>query len=554
MSSATNNQRNSMEEEFQRRMQNAEATPSGDLWNRIDHQLTVQENSQYKRGMLFYRQLAAACVTLLIVAGSMAAFYFSKPTKGPEALTLDSLTTKVPMPEAGQAASITDEAIASAMQQAVQAYEPVKQQPIVAEAVPERPGSVESNLSYTSKPASALGLSRAKAPQVVAPNTFAWYNVAGTNNAFYTSVFSEKSGRSVQSRFPAIQQEFSGKKVTTGFGSVIISSGFMGDDPVQAIEDDFTALSRAVMSRVKALGAEQESMAHRLKAEQELALAGLPENEQNPKSGRWSLGLAYAPSYFEQNIGTSAQSAIPTAFTTLAPPSAMQASTLMAAEAREEYKEEVEPGFSFGIELKTGFKLGKKWRLLSGLGFTQNTARSKSSYVLEQNHNRMGPNGSGSAKTFFVPTLNQTDASSPESLTKTDDYEVQYRYRHLTVPAGIQYEGNLSKDWFWFAGGGVAANILLESSVLASAADVEDVDYSANDKDSPFRKLQWSGNATAGLGKRLSDNISVTVGPEFRSYFDTMLASPEKAMAPQGKPYTMGLNLAVNYDLGAGRR
>lgn len=118
----------------------------------------------------------------------------------------------------------------------------------------------------------------------------------------------------------------------------------------------------------------------------------------------------------------------------------------------------------------------------------------------------------------------------------------------------MQYEGQLSKDWFWFAGGGVAANILLQTSILASASDVNDIDYGVSDDNSPFRKLQWSGNVTAGLGKRLSNNLSVTIGPEFRGYFDTLLSSPEKAHAPQGKPYTMGLNMAVNYDLGPGRR
>lgn len=546
-----------MEKEFQRRMQNAEAPPSADLWNRIDHQLTVQENSQYKRGMLFYRQLAAACVTLLVVAGSVAAIYFSKSAPTPGALTSANLTAEVPLTEANQAASITDDAIAAAMQQAVKAHEPVKQQSVVANSAPERSGSRENSLGYTSNPDLSPKLIPAKATRGISPSTGTWYSVAGANSASYTSVFSDKPGagpnRSAMSRFPAVHEGFSGKTAATGFGSVI-SSGFMGDNLAQAIADDFSVLNRAVVSRIKALDAEQESMAHRSKAEQELVLTGIPEKEQYSKSSKWSLGLAYAPSYFEQNIGTSAQAATPAAFTTLAPPSAMQVSTMMVAEAREEYKEEIEPGFSFGVELKTGFKLGKKWKLLSGLGFTQNTARSKSSYVLEQNQNRIGVKGGANAKTFFVPTLSQRDGNNSANLTKTDDYEVQYRYRHLTVPAGIQYEGKLSKDWFWFAGGGVAANILLESSVLASAAHIEDVEYSANDGDSPFRKLQWSGNVTTGVGKRISDNLSVTVGPEFRSYFDTMLASPEKAMAPQGKPYTMGLNLAVNYDLGAGRR
>ena len=111
----------------------------------------------------------------------------------------------------------------------------------------------------------------------------------------------------------------------------------------------------------------------------------------------------------------------------------------------------------------------------------------------------------------------------------------------------------MGKDWFWYGGAGVAANILLQTTILASASDVSDVEYDVNEN-SPFRKLQWSGNVSAGVGKRLANNISVTLGPEFRSYFTTLLAEPEHTQAPQGRPYTIGVNMAVNYELGSGKK
>jgi hypothetical protein len=147
-----------------------------------------------------------------------------------------------------------------------------------------------------------------------------------------------------------------------------------------------------------------------------------------------------------------------------------------------------------------------------------------------------------------LPSISSGFASDSLHVAKTSEYNVNYRYRHLTIPVGLQYEGNINNDWFWYGGAGVAANILVQTTILASASDVRDVDYDTGEN-SPFRKLQWSGNVSAGVGKRLANNLSVTVGPEFRSYFDTLLANPENALAPQGKPYTMGLNLAVNYEL-----
>lgn len=59
-----------------RRFQDAEAMPDPDVWSRIDHALTMQENARYKKRVLFYRQLAAACFTLFILAGSALLLHF----------------------------------------------------------------------------------------------------------------------------------------------------------------------------------------------------------------------------------------------------------------------------------------------------------------------------------------------------------------------------------------------------------------------------------------------------------------------------------------------
>ncbi len=553
-----------MEEEFQRRMHDAEASPSADLWSRIDHQLTVQENGQYKRGMLFYRQLAAACVTLLIVAGGLAVYYLQGAAPAPLAHVQPGQSAAAAVASAGMAAAtaeerpVTDEAIAAAMQEAVQ--QPVVVRRPAQAAKPKLAKKSASGSAQTgATPATIAGAEEAfvaDAASAVATEPGAWHAVPG---ATYTASFGSNGGKQASQRvlsmFPSAREALTGMPVKAGFSAA--PPAFAATKQAGEAAADFRSLNEAVMHRVKEVQAEQEQMLQRYKAEQALAVAGKTEKEERSGSaGKWSLGMAYTPSYFEQNIGMPTQMMGPSSFKTLMPPSAIQESTAMVEEAREEYEQEVEPGFSFGVEVKAGFKLGKKWKLLSGLGFTQNTARSKSSYVIQQFWNK--PNSeervSPGPTTIFLPSLSSNFASDSLNVTKAEEFNVQYRYRHLTVPVGVQYEGQLSKDWFWFAGGGVAANILLQTSILASASDVNDIDYGVSDDNSPFRKLQWSGNVTAGLGKRLSNNLSVTIGPEFRGYFDTLLSSPEKAHAPQGKPYTMGLNMAVNYDLGPGRR
>ncbi|WP_299755874.1 PorT family protein [uncultured Pontibacter sp.] len=565
MSSATNNKRGGLEDEFRRRMQDAEASPSADLWARIDHSLTVQENGQYKRGMLFYKQLAAACVTLLLVAGGFAAYYFSGPAAAPMAQVQQQNEAIAATPQAvtPHEASTNDKAIAEAMQEAVQ--------PLKLEAA-EQQEPIRASIARAAKSSKTVPEANSMANQVqlevpvvasvtATSDPSAWhslpaakYGAATKNNQASREAMNV---RSMFSRLESMHRAFTDRSVNS---SGFVSAGtpaFAQTAP--EVTDDFRKLNEIVMSRMKQLKAEQDAVQQMYRSEQNaLASAGAIESDhKEAAAGRWSVGMAYAPSYFEQNIGMPTQRMGPvSSFASFAPPTAMQQSARMMDEATEEHKEEVEPGFSFGVEAKAGLKLGKKWKLLSGLGFTQNTARSKSSYVIQQFWRKPGAQKAETpgATTIFVPSLSSNYASDSLSVARTNEFDVTYRYRHLTVPVGVQYEGKMGKDWFWFAGGGVAANILLQTSILASSAEVRDIDYELGDENSPFRKLQWSGNVTAGVGKRLSNNVSVTVGPEYRAYFDTMLSSPEKAQAPQGKPYTMGINMALNYDLGSGRK
>ncbi|OKL38990.1 hypothetical protein A3841_03310 [Pontibacter flavimaris] len=549
-----------MEEEFRHRMQDAEASPSADLWARIDHSLTVQENGQYKRGMLFYRQLAAACITLLLVAGGFAAYYFGGPAVAPVARVGQPSETIAAVQPAAEEAAVSEEAIAAAMQQAVQ--EPAPLEPGASrQSMAKVAKAGKEPVAASIKPAAATNPTAVAATTAATPDPSAWHSVpAGKYHAAaqsYTGGRESINARSMFSRLESMSRAFTERPTGTSGFAAAGAPALAGAS--QEVPEDFRTLNEIVMSRMKQLKAEQEAVQQKYKAEKKaLAAATTADTEQeNTSAGRWSLGMAYAPSYFEQNIGIPSQMMGPmNSFASFAPATAMQQSARMMDEAREEHEEEVEPGFSFGIEAKAGFRLGRKWKLLSGLGFTQNTARSKSSYVIQQFWRKPGTGKTESpgASTIFVPSLSSNFASDSLSVAKTNEFNVLYRYRHLTVPVGVQYEGNLGKDWFWFAGGGVAANILLQTSILASSAEVRDTDYELSDDNSPFRKLQWSGNVTAGVGKRLSNNLSIAIGPEYRGYFDTMLSSPEKAQAPQGKPYTMGINMALNYDLGPGRR
>ncbi|RDV15664.1 PorT family protein [Pontibacter diazotrophicus] len=569
MSSAANDKRGKLEEEFQSRMYDAEASPSQHLWDRIDHELTVQENGAYKQHAGFYRQLAAACITLLLLAGGLGAWYFSSP-----AGTEQPIATVAPATNSGPAATLSAPSEEAEMAGAVAATTtPPKQAerkapaPGATEINPAAPapaalGAIAEASSTTSR--SKTGVTDATAlPQPDAGNdpvaemAAVTLTIAETKTPDAVEEAVEKENPLILSR--SLRQTIAALSATeqqAGNSPALLQQPFAAKGAEAKATDDFRKLNEQVMAHAKRMEEEQKA---RLLAYNEAAASKKDSEKENSKgNSRWSLGMAYAPGYFNQNIGSSGQDmSAASDQMSLMPSSSSSASisSLYMDEAREEYAENADPGFSFGFEAKTGFKLGKKLKLLTGLGFLQNTTRSRSSYMVQEslgNSYARGFNSSGPS-TVFIPSISSNLAADSLYVTRTPEYKVNQRHRFLTVPVGLQYEGNMGKDWFWYGGAGVAANILLQTTILASSAEVEDVAYDLQD-DSPFRKLQWSGNVSGGVGKRLGGNMSVTVGPEFRSYFNTLLAETENAPLPQGRPYAVGLNMAVNYELNAGKK
>lgn len=577
MSSATNEKRGYLEDDFQRRFHDAEASPSPDLWARIDHDLTMQENKHFRGRIVLYRQLAAACFVLFMLAGALLTYHYKTENNidaGIAAMQLNNAAAIEPgmadnqhtMPEASEAGiSATENRQAETAQAthaemerqapAAKAHKNSGSTPKVYAANTMPAGQSINSVTAPAKPATVAigataitsGFSINSASAVSGPSA-----MAVGQSVFATTSESNAGKSNVPSRFNAGKSFFpSARQAITS-----VPASYLAKTEQQSIAGE-TGRTRSLVELSQTALADY--LAQQKKAE-ELAIAlntpagGSSKEDKNEGSdSRWSLGLAYAPSYFNQNIQMPNQmmnTVSHRSFIAGGADKSLETANNMN-DARDEFEANTDPAFSYAAEVKAGFNLFKKIKLLAGVGFTQNTARTKSSYIINQYVYKPGTleRVPLPASTVFLPALNNNFTTDSLSVNKTDDFYVNYRYRHVTLPVGLQYDGNISKDWFWYAAGGVAANFLVETAILASSTEVRDVDYDHND-DSPFRKVQFSGNVSAGFGKRISNAVSVTAGPEFRGYFNPLLSEPEKALAPQGNPYTIGVNMSVNYNLG----
>lgn len=563
MSSANNHKRNSLEGEFQRRLHHAEARPAPDLWARIDHDLTVQENTDYKKRALFYRQLAAACFVLFALTGSLLAYYYQgsqlrqvkksgiATTAQPEQTANTQLIPEVAMQAYADAQKAEEEkhfAAAAAMPRQREA------------AQPSSPSAVALALADEPQTGDYYRISPAYSRYLGYSPMAGGYGNRYSGNRLAGAIPAQNGPRSFFAPNAGYTQIITWERITVTMGS---------NSP---IAEQFNTLG----NQQQALAAQPQSFVEKNEAVQALRpIQGLATTQlakgsekrstaltTTKTTGRWSLNLAYAPAVFEQNIGlpdplTTASADQSFRMSTEPGINASQESYQNIAAASEEFKESTQPAYSFALEAKAGFKLKEKLKLLTGIGYSENRSRSKSNYLVRQfwvkprsnEHHELRPS------TFFMASLSNGFISDSISVARTSDaFETEHKYRYLTVPVGLQYEHSLNKDWFVYAGAGVAANILLESGVKATNQDVQPVTYAASDSDSPFRQVQLSGNASVGVGKRLSNSLTLAMGPEVRHYMSTLVADPEKAAAPQGKPYAVGMNMSLNYQLGNSRK
>ncbi|MFD2512903.1 outer membrane beta-barrel protein [Pontibacter locisalis] len=547
MSSAANHKRGPLEEEFQRRMHDAEASPSPDLWARIDHDLTLQESKHYKGRMVLYRQLAAACFILFVMAGALLTYHF----KADEAAVVASAQP------ANAPADVSQ--LAKAEEGPVQQSRAEKELGSLTAPVPAKEDIAYSTqviateeLVYAIDEESLLAdVGRQNKGEEVAPGIAALESSSKDDLSFSTFDNTDGNLPEEKSAFDSLKPFYQTARQAIAAVPPSYSNSFGRTTGVQQNDEQHKSLVELSKSA-------KEGVATILKKSEDLALAlndnkGSKEEKESDTDSRWTVGMGYAPSYFNQNIGMPQQmmqTVQRASFVANGPDKSLRSSSNME-EARNEFEENTDPAFSYAVEAKAGFKLTKKLRLLAGLGFTQNTSRTKSSYILTQYWFKPYTDERVALPptTIFLPSLNNNFSTDSLSVDKTDDFYVNYRYRHLVLPVGLQYEGGINKDWFWYTSGGVAANFLVETTFMATNDEVKDVSYNHGDE-SPFRKVQFSGNVSLGVGKRISNAVSVTAGPEFRGYFNSLLAEPDKALAPQGSPYTIGLNMSVNYDLG----
>jgi hypothetical protein len=546
-----------LEDIFREGMEEAEMAPSDLLWSRIERDLNVKETGYFKERLVWYQRLAAACVVLVLFAGTylffdarqhnnIPGFAQQSPRQGPEA----GATTPQRKAIASQSAPVSRPARLAADSMRTQGESPApgtgpreaitqlsgtKRAPVISRKFAES-GHNKTLVAGTAK------RSLAHLPMIAAVLPENTNTTDTTGPGFDNTATPPQTLAGIQSSFERSAQEGGSPDSLTP----VLTWPGMGK--LAALKDSISGSKPAL-------------------ATTPLIMEGTKAN-QDKSGSRWRFGGKYASQYFDQNIALDYKQTMPA--TNAMVPSSMlpfaSAGTSSYADALKEFDKKTGSGFSFNTGISAAYQLNKHLDLETGLGYTQNVATTNTSYIF--NNAQIGSRyaaeftsdwskdafknaavATGIPSTAFLATLAGGATLNQTAVTKTQAFDTQYRYRLLGIPVKVSYQTNRSKS-FYFASMGMLTNLLVKANILSDSDRVPDLQYAPNAEDSPFRNWHFAAVASAGKGFEITQGLQIRAGLEATQYLTNLTIHPDYLHGKQRKPYTIGLALSSSYTFG----
>ena len=514
-----------LEDLFRNGMEGAEVAPSDNLWNRIEHDLDIQEKGYYKKQLFWFQRVAAACALLLLVA---AGYFFYDYKFKHEAIIATTGGIKAKQTEIA-----------------------IKPEP-------------ETEKTKDIKPNGGTPAFRAKNNQTFKSEISISTNPKESPVANNIAGKTDKRPANKKTQAAVAQPELAFNNsleniINTEWDNTPPLASFSRNDLLSIaqtnLETKIGALDTARLELPTAITLNEPTF---------VAYAAASEESEKKKTSRWSFTGKYAPHYFNQNIKlnepvTGVNS--PAFSSNLV---SFNNSPSNYSEALNEFDNNTQAGYSFNTEGAASYELNKHWALEAGLAYTQNISNTNTSFIFnnsqvtpraasesfnyDRNNDPSGNKNSliGVPATALVASLSGT-ANNTGSIVRTQPFTTQYRYRLIGIPVKINYQTNRNKS-FYYASVGFLTNLLMQAHIISDSPRVPNLKYAPN-ADSPFRNLQVAAIASVGRGFRVSKSFSVKAGLEASQYFTTLVDNPLYSTGQYGKPYAIGVAVSSSYNI-----
>lgn len=507
----------SYETQWQKAFEDAEVQPSAQLWKNIESDLNATENAKFKRGLLFYRTLAAAAVAGLVILGIYTWSDEFSPGKQEIAVSeqqnadSDNNTSKAETEESVENVNEPESMVGPS--EAVDATAALAEAVDKGTAKESEASAITGNtLSKQAESTTAENKSVSKGDQEI--NQQALTQSVAANKTDVTDNASE-TGENIQS--------------------------------VAADKDDARALhpfeKPLLTGMVNKQGIDDSALLHKdLKEpiDEIYPIPIMPKDRKKDFQPTFFAGLNLSTDYFNPNYQAQAGEAIvtPNAFFADQNQEAVynlgggSYTRMSAADGNLGEENTARLSFSYGVNF--GMALSEHWIIESGLAYSKYNTSTQTSATFQ---------GISADETYPLSIANNGVKNLQQlSSVRYEETQLTNTFDFVAVPMKIGY--NLSFDRINIVfGTGVAANFLLQNSISDDAGRLNEVTIKP-DESSPFRKVYYSGILSGGIHYQLMEKYSFSITPSYNFSISSLTKSESNFMS---LPYTFGIDFGIRY-------
>lgn len=500
--------RSAFEDQWQEAFENAEMAPSEGLWKNIDNQLTMQENGKYRKGFIFYRSLAAACVVCLFGLG----YYVLQDSLEANNHTVgQQIESSSQEEKAASAPKATEENTGSPAETTQDNEQPL------AEAAPEKREEDNQANSLTLEKSAETGSTTPADADGLPP---------GTKSTLAET--SQSKGQPAAAGALAEAEESTDAEMPT-----IASARFSMAGP------DYLA-ARGPDTEQEAINADWVNEIDRLYRVPQIIV----DEEEDEVQGGLFAGINLATNYFDPNFSQGGSSGL---FNAAAdePAEAMNLGLLnesslamanrystQASNSGVENRPQL--SLSYGVDL--GLMLSKHLSLESGIDYGRMNSSTSTQLVAEDfSRGERIPVLVSNARE--VQGTNTTARFTPQEQQLTNSFDI------ISVPLKLGYNLQFHRINIVLASG-VAANFFLNNRLSDESGQLNTVSVSAASDSSPFRRLFYSALISGGLNYMLTDNYAFSVTPNYNLALTDLTQSGYNFSS---QPNNFGIDFGIRY-------
>lgn len=469
-------ERGMFEDRLKKMFEEAKATPSNDLWTRIDADLANDKANKYERKIFVYQWVAAAAVFIAVSFAAISLFYQQPKPQDNTVATKETVNTnnndapsnKIDQKQQNNKAMVNTDGNNSKIDNKI-----IKSQyDIPIASLPANKTEQENNES----PA-ATGFGNQSYEQIALANNlekkekFALHKPESIKLPMYVHIYKRPTVKDLEL---IVKKEKHEDKFWAGvnFSSGSFDPGFSESGSSFAIANDVATTNRDATSVI---------------------------------SGSTSFKNINAESY---NLNTTND------------------------------EERMSPGISYTAGINTGFRIGKRFTIETGLSYMENTNPSQTSRYIETREESTVP----------LTMANYGDQAYNLSRVNYSQEEIRLNnsYEFVSVPVKAAY-WLLQSDLSLALSAGVSTNIFIQNSVTNQTTDLENIRVKPGDQ-SPYRNVYFNGVLSTQLTYQLPGaNYSIMIEPSYLLALNNM-TKEDYYFNSRPKSFMLGVGLRYHFN------